>query len=598
MSIRNASVVVAATVVAVTAILGGAFFPGPRLVVGVLLAVVMGWGTALIGRRLAADEWLLFAFITWAVLSAVAAASAPLAARETLAVWMVAWVLWLVARRACGVASQAGLMILCVSAVIVALGVALEAFGFGQVRVGGLLENPNVAASLLVVAVPSLMPIAWWRGLRLAAATVIVLGLVLTGSRAGLLALLAAAAIALPRGRARLLGLATGGAGVAAVLIWRFADQPDVLAWFRPAIWSAVLRLWWANPVAGVGPGGLVDAAGAQRILHADHVGQHQFLIAYAESSPLAVLVQTGLVGFLIAAAALVVWWRRVRRERKLSRPLRAALAAMAVMAGFHDLLTVDVVLWWWALVIGLAETREPQPVSDRKGLRLSTSPRPVIGLVSAFIVLWGVVQPASARWTWRSAGPNQAAVAPAIRSEGWLDTPLEWRTRDLLRQESWDWETAAEAVSHAHRAVRIHPGAARLWSILGLVHARVVAEHGPWPDSVERARAAFARATELEPHLPWAWLEWARLERNLGRTSVAIDLVRRALEEEPHTVQARLFLARLELDRGNEETARDVYFEAVQSARLSGRTDLNTYERELLSAPAWQFRELGEVLR
>jgi hypothetical protein len=33
-------------------------------------------------------------------------------------------------------------------------------------------------------------------------------------------------------------------------------------------------------------------------------------------------------------------------------------------------------------------------------------------------------------------------------------------------------------------------------------------------------------------------------------------------------------------------------------SARLRTRLDLNAYERELLGAPAWQFRELAEALR
>jgi cytochrome c-type biogenesis protein CcmH/NrfG len=130
------------------------------------------------------------------------------------------------------------------------------------------------------------------------------------------------------------------------------------------------------------------------------------------------------------------------------------------------------------------------------------------------------------------------------------------------------------------------------------MVRARVVGDFGPWPDSVRVAREAFARAVELEPHQPWSLLEWARFERNLGRTDDAVNLVRRALGEEPHTVRARLFLARLELDRGGVKAAREAYEAAVESARLRARLDLNAYERELLGAPMWQFRELEEALR
>jgi tetratricopeptide (TPR) repeat protein len=161
-----------------------------------------------------------------------------------------------------------------------------------------------------------------------------------------------------------------------------------------------------------------------------------------------------------------------------------------------------------------------------------------------------------------------------------------------------WSWRTAAEAIALSERAVRVHPGAARLWTVHGMAQARVVTEFGRWSDSVTGARDAFSRAVELEPHQPWTWLEWGRLERNLGHTDNAVDLVQRALEEEPHTIRARLFLARLHLDRGDHEAAREAYGEALQSARLRTRRGLNTYERELLTAPAWQFREIAEALR
>jgi len=598
MTIREASVVIVTSVVALAAVLGGAFYPGPRVVIGVLLAVALGWAVAVRRGQLLQEEWVALGFVVWGVVSAALAAAAPLGAREAVTVWMVTWGLWLVARRARESNSQAGLLILTATAVILALGVMFEAVGLGGLRVGGLLENPNVTASLLVVSLPAVFIIQGRQRWRFAAAAVLTLGLVLTGSRAGLLAMLAVVAVILPRGRAKIVGLLTGGIGVTAVLLWRFVNQPDILAWFRPAIWSAVLRLWVSHPLCGVGPGGLVDAAGAQRLLHADHVGQRQFLIAYAESSPLAVLVQTGLVGFIIALVALFIWWRRAHGGQRMSRNMTAALAAMAVMGAFHDVLTLDVVLWWWVLIIGLMEVRAAPPPTTIGPSNSSASRRAVVGLAFSFVVLWGVVQPAWARRIWRSEKPNQVTAALTLRAEPWFDAPLEWRTRELLKQNPWSWETVAEATAVSGEAVRVHPGAARLWSIRGIVHARVVAEFGPWPDSVRIAREAFARAIELEPHQPWSLLEWARFERNLGYMNDAVKLAQRALDEEPHTVRARLFLARLELDRGEVEAARDAYEAALESARLRTRLDLNTYERELLGAPAWQFRELAEALR
>ncbi|MFC2144249.1 tetratricopeptide repeat protein [Acidobacteriota bacterium] len=598
MMIRETSVVIVSSVVALAAIFGGAFYPGPRVVIGVLLAGALGWAMTAMRGQLLSEEWVALGFVAWGVVSAVVAAATPLGAREAVTVWMVACGLWLVARRAREWNSLASLAILTATAVILALGVMLESAGLRGLRVGGLLENPNVTASLLVVSLPAVFAIESGRRWRFAAAAVVTLALVLTGSRAGLLALLAVVAVVLPKGKPKLIGLLTGSAGVLAVLVWRFVNQPDILAWFRPAIWSAVLRLWVSHPLCGVGPGGLADAAGVERLLHADHVGQRQFLIAYAESSPLAVLVQTGLVGFFIICVALFIWWRRAREDQRMSRTMTATLAAMAVISAFHDVLTVDVVLWWWALSIGLMEVLAVPPPPRNSLSTSSTSRRAVVGLAFSFIVLWGMVQPAWARWIWRSGETDQAVAARTMRVEPWFDAPLEWQTRELLKQGEWGWDTVAEAVAVSGRAVRVHPGAARLWSIRGMVHARVVADFGSWPDSVEGAREAFARAIALEPHQPWSLLEWARLERNLRNTDDAVDLVRRALDEEPHAVQARLFLARLELDRGEVEAAREAYEAAVESARLGTRLDLNAYERELLSAPTWQFRELAGALR
>jgi len=598
MTIREGPVLIVSMVVALAAILGGAFYPGPRVVIGVLLAMALGCAVAVRRASLVSEEWVGLGFIVWGVLSAALAVAAPLAAREAVAVWVVAWGLWMVARRAQESNLPAALLILIVSAVILAFGVMLEAVGMRSLRVGGLLENSNVTASLLVVSLPMVFVVRGPRGWRFAAAAVLTLGLVLTGSRAGLLALLVVVAVVLPRGPAKVMGLLTGGVGVAAVLVWRFVQQPDILAWFRPAIWSAVLRLWASRPLCGVGPGGLVDAAGAQRLLHADHVGQRQFLIAYAESSPLAVLVQTGLVGSLIAFVGFVIWWRRTAEGRGLSRNMIATLAAMGVIGAFHDMLTMDVVLWWWALTIGLLEVHVAPSAPRNISSSSPMSGRVIVGMTFSLVVLFGVVQPAWARWIWRSEGPDTVVMERAMRAEPWFDTPLEWRSRALLKKPNWSWETVAEATAVSGKAIRVHPGAARLWSIWATVHARVVAEFGPWPDSVNAAREGFARAVELDPHQPWSLLEWARFERNLGNVDEAANLVRRALDEEPHTVRARLFLARLELDRGSVVAAREAYEAAVESARLGARLDLNAYERELLAAPGWQFREIAEALR
>jgi hypothetical protein len=393
--------------------------------------------------------------------------------------------------------------------------------------------------------------------------------------------------------------LATGAGAIAAILAWRFASHPEVLAWFRPAIWQAVLRLWAKSPLVGVGPGGLGDAAGQVRLLHADHIGHYQYLISYAESTPLGLLVQTGLVGFGIAVVAGILWLLRARRDGALSfAPLLSVMMGMAVMAAFHDVVTLEIVVWWWVLALGLIEAAHG--ISSRSFRQAPEQPvsRTLRGLVLALVVRWGIVQPAWARWLWRPDPPDTVQAARAQAAERWYDQPLEWRVRSLLDERAWTWPTAAEALATGREAVRIHPGASRLWLILGQVNYRILTDLGPWPDSVSGARAAFARASELEPYQPWPWLEWARLERELGNLDESAELARRALAAEPHAVRARLFLARVELDRGNMQLAREALESAAASTVLRKRAGLTTYEKELLAAPTWQFREIEETLR
>ena len=600
MRLTDATSVLAVAVVAVAAIFGGAFYPGPRMVVGLSFAATLAAAVYWRRDRLRIEEWAVVVFLVWSVSAGILARTAPLAVREVLTVWLAAFLLWMTTRRANARSARMASQILVGAAVILVIGVALEAAGIGRMRVGGLLENPNLTACLLVVSL-CLLPLYGGHKRRWAivVAAVLVAGVVLTGSRAGLLALLGVVAVILPRGRARSYGLAVSAGIVAAVVAWRFLSQPDILAWFRPAIWRAVLLVWAEHPVAGVGPGGLVDAAGAVRLLHADHVGQHQFLIAYAESSPLAVLVQTGAVGFAAALAAALTWgWAARTRGAFESILLRSALVATSTMALFHDLITADIVLWWWAAVIGLMEAPSLRinPVGSSRPEYWGA--RAVAALVVAYIMLWGMVEPSWARWLWRARPPDAAMVERSLRAESWYEVPLQWRTHDLLRRENWTWEAAGEAIARSRRAVRVRPSSSSLWGDLGIVQARVAMDFGPWPDSIEGARESFARSTELEPHQPWHWLEWARLERSVGDLGTAVKLAHRAIEAEPHAVRVWLFIARLELDREQAEAARLALGRARDSAALRVRPGLNSYEKELVSAPEWQFRELEEALQ
>jgi hypothetical protein len=587
----------AAAAVAVTAVVGGAFYPGPRVAVGVALVLWVAWfALCRESDAPAPEEWALLALPVWGAVSTAVVGLAPLEGRLTVTGWLVTWCLWVSCRRSTSVVRELSAAVVTGAAVVVALGVFAEALGMGGLRVGGVLENPNVAAALLVAAVPlcAVVPPGSGGRWRVLVAAVLVGGVAVTGSRAGLLAVLAAGLVLLPRGRLRTAGLVAGGGAATALLAWRFVSHPEVLAWFRPAIWLGVVRLWAAHPVFGVGPGGLPDAAGTVRLLHADHIGHRQYLIGYAESTPLGLLVQTGTIGAVVVVVAIALWLRRARRDGALQQPaLRAALTAVFVVSLFHDVVTLDVVLWWWAVVLGLLE-KLPRAAQSTPAPRWL---RGWLAMILGFFVLWGMVGPAHARWLWRSGPPSPELVDRVQAIERWYGAPLQWRVRQLLREPTWTWKTAAEALTRSRQSVRVHPGSSEAWMNRAAVQQRVIDQLGPWPDSIGEARASIARAAALEPYQPWPWLEAARLERTVGDLEAAAALARRAVDVEPHAVRAWLFLARVELDRGEVASARAAFDRARASADLRRRPGLTAYERELLSAPAWQFEELEAAL-
>jgi hypothetical protein len=464
-----------------------------------------------------------------------------------------------------------------------------------------LFLNPNVAAALMVPAIPACWLLAGSTGRRRwlwVVTALLAAGVAATGSRAGLLALILVVGMMVPAGRLRLAGIGFAVAAAAGFLAWRFMTRPDSLAWHRLEIWRALGSLLLQHPILGVGPGRLEDVTGVIRI--ADHGSFARFghVIGGAESTPFGLLVRTGLAGVAAAGAGVLLWWRRVRHNGQLARSeARAVLASVATMALFHDYLDVDVVLWWWAILLAASFPLIRGKTSDQLhtvGLR---PVRIVAGLALALVVLWSVAQPAYGRHVWWS-GPSEPARADrAIRAEMWFAEPASWMVADLLALESWTWPTAAEALSWSRQTTTLHPGGWMVWMQTAQVHGRIVTELGPWPQTVEAARTGFRTATELEPHLPWPWLEWARLERALGAAGEARRLVERAVAEEPNFVRGHLFLSRLALDAGDIEGAQAA-FERAQSAFELGRQVAGTdYQRDLFRAPSWQVEDIGGEL-
>ena len=88
--------VVVATVVAASAVLGGAYSPGARLWIGLLLTGVAAWSVMVWSWSLRWEEVFGIGVIGWGAVAAAVHHGNPLASKEMLAGWTIAWLLFVV----------------------------------------------------------------------------------------------------------------------------------------------------------------------------------------------------------------------------------------------------------------------------------------------------------------------------------------------------------------------------------------------------------------------------------------------------------------------------------------------------------------------
>ncbi len=587
----------AAALVAVVTAAGGFGDPRWTMAVGGVTALLL---LSLLGRAEApatSDQRLALAVLGVGLVAAVVRAEAVAEARTRRAGWLIAWVLWRVTALASAAVRPALRLVMASAAVAVAAAVLADGLAAVGERTGGLLLNPNDSAALMIPTLGLAWVVARGRGPRVAVgvlAALVVAAAVATGSRAALLALVAMAAVIVPRGRLRAVLVAMVAVAAASLITWRLVAHPDSMAWQRLSIWAALADIIRDRPLLGWGPGGLADVTGVVRLTHSDRLAHHFHRIGSGESSVIGLMVRVGALGLGLAAAASVAWWRRVagRGGEVVARARLATMAAMAVFLAVHDLTESPLVLWWWAILLGLLE---PAPALDPRLWRRRW-PAPAV-VAAAAVVAWAVVHPAWVEQRWRSGSPTAAAVIAARRADRVALDPVTWQVGRLLAAPRWSWEEAAEALFWSRWAVTVDGGKAALWSDYGRVQVRLLHDLGSWPDALAGARAAFARATALEPRLPWAWLEWAQLERMAGDLEAARRCAQRSVDAEPSFARGWLLLARLELDRGRPEEAKRCLAQAL-AARRHRFTAQTGYERELVAAPPWQVAELDRLLR
>ncbi len=476
------------------------------------------------------------------------------------------------------------------------------------VRISGTLHNPNVLASVLLVALgaaAALALVAPWRALRLTALAAILpvaVALPLSFSRAaylGVVALVLAAALLLPRGlRIRGLGVF---AAVAAPLLAVALAVPGVL--FRVHTisvqgggdvasrffsWRDALAIWRARPILGAGPGGLealyaryhpVSARGTYVLI--DVPGS-------PDSDPLQWLAETGLVGVVALASAVALAVTTALRTHRRRPALAAAAApligtalALAVQGVFEvTAYCLPIAALGAVLLAALAGLGGQVRRTGRRPLRpLAWATAATGGAVALLLAAsWGPQVHFAAAWAHMEAGHPGAALSQlrlAVREDPGSernvaalgDAEVRVAYTELQNNNPKTGQTEALARKALARALQFDPFDASVWADSGVL-LEIAGE-------ARAAACAQQAAVQDTPDAPYQAYQLAVLLRQAGQAKAAAADAAYA---------ARLFPLQLAVYREYGDQNQPYY----QIARANENAGLNGWTGPLPQAPTY----------
>ena len=472
---------------------------------------------------------------------------------------------------------------------------------FPESRIGGFYNNPNhLAAFFSLVVFAGLGLVCFGRGSggwRLALAFVVIsctLGMALTVSRGGLLALMAGALVfgALSfwlvwRCQRPLAGrLMIGGVGVALILggvLWkvnedylrRRASQQMATADVRLPIWQAALAQHAEQPLTGVGARQFYEGGIRHRPTSLPAwLGEPEFV----HNEYLQALADYGWIGLALLLMVLVTHWENGRRfvvwfaRERFPREGRLISDKLALTVGALSALTASaaqaLVEFHWH-VGGLV-------LLGAAFLGFLANPGFEAGAVP------------TRRWPWARTG-LKAALGLAAVALIWQSATVgrsDWlAARGALQADRGDME---EALDKLRAAAKLDRRSARKALQLGetLLEACATApssaQQRAW---LEEAGEELQRAAILNPFHYLTATTLADVHFALGKPERALSEIRRALTLAPLYEEPRLALALYHHRLGQFQEAEAAYLWAsrAQAANTSGSMTWQAAYRQLL---------------
>lgn len=526
--------------------------PWPHVAAAALLALV-GWSARWRERVCAVPRPLVLALAAWLLAAAASAAASPhaggplrlelldlVALALTSVLFAASW-----QRR-----ERERLLALLAGAGTAAAIVA----AIGSLRGAPLYSvaaNPNAVAALLIAALPAGLERlrAAPSFARLVPPLAMVAGLLLTRSRAGLLALAAGtvvtAAIRLqrpaPAAQARRRDFSRAALAlllIAALLATALAIPRAVRALEREprlALWAGTAQMVRAHPLLGVGPGAFYLDFPSWRPAEYALLGGVADITINPHSHPLRVAAETGLVGLAAWLAVLAAAADAARRPPHdgLRRAAVAGVLLLLAQNAVDQNLGIPIGRFWLALLLGLAASRpdaEPAPAPRQP----AAVTRALTALAAVALLAAGVLRPLASGWLVYRAAHAESLETRRTRLEAALrltpfDPRLHWMHATVVTQT----ETDPQAGLRAYAPLRAFaPDYAHVRLNAGVLEANA--------GELRAAEADLLREIELFPYGDSGYDALERLARATGRERAARRIAEVRSERAAEIARAR----------------------------------------------------------
>ncbi len=535
-------------------------------------------------------------------------------------------------------------------AVLVGMGVGeaglamVQAGWLSAPRPSGSFFNPNFLSEYLAAVWSVLLGYlcCTWRGIpraqrcrRLlvpalagAALALLLTAIVWTGSRGGLLAL--------ATGTAVVVGVRFGRKALAVLLLLflvgllfptplrdRFLAEhvANPLGYARLQIWQSSVHAMAEHPL-GVGLGLYQYVYPRYALPIEGQITRYGKVAQTAHSEYLQMGVELGVAGigifswgvFLVAREAVSVLRQRLRRWQRgvavgVSGSAAGILAHAAADSNLHEPALAIVLTLCVGILIAVrrlsGHSRDAVcivPVRSR--LLWGSCGVLVIGLLAVGVSRLGMAwmafeagSEASARQDYNRAIGNYQVALVLDPGKALYHSAMAAAHFQIF-QRTREGAAAQAALTELQSAIVLNPLDGRLPGLLGHLYVTFSQAITPSVDSPETARerqrawlrsarAAYERATELEPFAASSQFELARVYLALGERELAQARVRRAIDIEPNYLPGREWLARLYLQSQQFAAANREYHEILDRQRRYAKWIKDSTEESFLKADA-----------